>query len=180
MVKIALFLFMILNLFSTSYAKYEKLAYDFSFKSIDGKIIKLEDFKDKVIVVVNVASRCGYTPQYNGLQFLHEKFADDLIVIGVPSNDFRQEPGTNNEIKEFCETNFDITFLITEKTNIIGNKAHPFFKWARENHGVGAIPKWNFHKIIVGQNGKVKKTFSSLTKPESKKFIKAIEFEIKS
>ena len=156
-------------------------AYDFKFDSIDGDQIKLSDYKDKVIVIVNVASRCGYTPQYEDLQELWSNYKErNLVVIGVPTNNFKQEPGSNKEIKDFCETNFGINFPMTEKINVIGNDAHPFYKWAKQNHGIGAIPKWNFHKIIIGKNGKVADTFASFTKPSSKKFLKLIEKEIKN
>ena len=169
------------SFFTKTSANYENLAYDFEFKNIDGKIVKLSNFKDKLIVVVNVASRCGYTPQYEGLQTLWSNYKDKgLIVIGVPTNNFKQEPGNNKEIKDFCETNFGIDFILTEKTSVIGDKAHPFYKWARDNHGISAIPKWNFHKIVIGKNGKVIDTFASFTKPTSKKFISLIEEEIKS
>ena len=135
-------------------ANYSKLVYDFEFNGIDGNKIELSDFKNKVLVVVNVASRCGYTPQYEGLQMLWSNYKNkNLVVIGVPTNNFRQEPGNNKEIKDFCETNFGINFPMTEKTNVIGKDAHPFYKWAKKNHGIGAIPKWNFHKIIIGKNG---------------------------
>ena len=151
-------------------------AYDYEFKSIDGDKIKLSDYKGKVIVVVNVASRCGYTPQYEGLQSLWSNYKNkDLIVLGVPTNNFRQEPGSNKEIKDFCESNFGITFPMTEKISVIGNNSHPFYKWAKEDYGIGAIPKWNFHKIIIGKEGKIVDTFSSITKPSSKKFLKVIE-----
>ena len=151
-------------------------AYNYEFIGIDGNIIKLSDYKDKVIVVVNVASRCGYTPQYEDLQFLWSTYKDkNLVVIGVPTNNFRQEPGTNKEIKDFCETNFGVNFPMTKKIDVIGNNSHPFYKWARKNFGIGAIPKWNFHKIIIGKNGEVAETFSSITKPSSKKFLKIIE-----
>ena len=151
-------------------------AYDYEFNSIDGGLIKLNKYKGKVIVIVNVASRCGYTPQYESLQTLWSEYKDkNLVVLGVPTNNFRQEPGNNKEIKDFCETNFGITFPMTEKINVIGNNSHPFYKWARKDYGIGAIPKWNFHKIIIGKNGKVAETFSSITKPTSKKFLKAIE-----
>ena len=96
-------------------------------------------------------------------------------MIGVPTNNFKQEPGSNSEIKDFCEANFGITFPMTEKTNVIGSNSHPFYKWARKDHGIGAIPKWNFHKIIIGKNGKIEDTFASFTKPTSKKFIQLIE-----
>ena len=162
-------------------ANYSKLVYDFEFNSIDGNKIKLSDFKNKVLVVVNVASRCGYTPQYEGLQMLWSNYKNkNLVVIGVPTNNFKQEPGNNKEIKDFCETNFGINFPMAEKTNVIGKDAHPFFKWAKKNHGISAIPKWNFHKIIIGKDGKVMDTFASFTKPSSSKFIKIIEEEIKN
>ena len=142
---------------------------------------KLEDFKNKVIIVVNVASRCGYTPQYEDLQELWSNYKEkNLVVIGIPTNNFKQEPGTNKQIKDFCETNFGINFPMTEKINVIGADAHPFYKWARQNYGIGAIPKWNFHKIIVGKDGKVADTFASFTKPSSKKFLNLIEKEIKN
>ena len=162
-------------------ANYSKLVYDFEFNSIDGSKIKLNDFKNKVLVIVNVASRCGYTPQYEGLQELWSNYKNkNLVVIGVPTNNFRQEPGTNKEIKDFCETNFGINFPMTEKIEVIGKNAHPFYKWAKENHGISAIPKWNFHKIVIGKNGKVVDTFASFTKPNSKKFLNLIEKEIKN
>ena len=151
-------------------------AYDYEFNSIDGSLIKLNKYREKVIVVVNVASRCGYTPQYEDLQKLWSEYKrKNLVILGVPTNNFRQEPGNNKEIKNFCETNFGITFPMTEKINVIGKNAHPFYKWARKDYGIGAIPKWNFHKIIIGKDGKVAETFSSITNPSSKKFIKVIE-----
>ena len=162
-------------------ANYSKLVYDFEFNSIDGNKIKLSDFKNKVLVVVNVASRCGYTPQYEGLQMLWSNYKNkNLVVIGVPTNNFKQEPGNNKEIKDFCETNFGINFPMTEKINVIGKDAHPFYKWAKKNHGIAAIPKWNFHKIVIGKNGKVIDTFASFTKPTSDKFLNLIEKEIKN
>ena len=164
------------SFFIKASASNEGTAYDYSFNGIDGDLIQLNKYKNKVIVVVNVASRCGYTPQYNGLQTLWTDYKNkDLVVIGVPTNNFRQEPGSNEEIKNFCETNFAISFPMTEKVNVIGSKSHPFFKWAKNSYGIRAIPKWNFHKIIIGKNGKIVQTFSSITKPTSKKFLKVIE-----
>tara|TARA_Y100000992_G_scaffold300499_1_gene269289 strand:- start:2223 stop:2738 length:516 start_codon:yes stop_codon:yes gene_type:complete len=169
------------SFFSKVSANYSKLAYDFSFNGIDGNKIELSDYRNKVIVVVNVASRCGYTPQYEGLQTLYNKYkTKNLVVIGVPTNNFKQEPGSNSEIKDFCETNFGINFPMTEKIAVLGNSAHPFYKWAKDNYGMGAIPKWNFHKIIIGRDGKVSNTFASFTKPMSKKFLESIEKEIKN
>ena len=169
------------SFFTKSNAQYDQLATEFSFNGVQGNAINLSDYKDNVIVVVNVASRCGFTYQYEGLQALWSEYKDKgLVIVGVPSNNFRQEPGTNKEIKDFCETTFGINFPITEKLNVIGTDAHPFFKWAKKNYGSGAIPKWNFHKIIIGKNGKVVETFASITKPSSKKFISTIEKEIKN
>jgi|TARA_B100000780_G_scaffold255141_1_gene203640 glutathione peroxidase len=177
---ITLFIIMF-SFFTKGNAQYDQLATDFSFKGVEGNVINLADYKEKVILVVNVASRCGFTNQYKGLQSLWSEYKDKgLIVIGVPSNNFRQEPGTNKEIKNFCETTFGIDFLITEKMSVTGVDAHSFFAWAKKNYGSGAVPKWNFHKIIIGKNGKVVETFSSITKPTSKKFISAIEKEIKN
>ena len=175
MKKIAI-IFLMLSFFSKAVAENLGSAYDYQFTGIDGKQIELSNYKNKVIVVVNVASRCGYTPQYEDLQTLYDEYKSrGLIIIGVPTNNFKQEPGTNNQIKDFCETNFGITFPMTEKINVIGTDSHPFFKWAKEDFGISAIPKWNFHKIIIGKNGKIQDTFASFTKPTSKKFIKLIE-----
>ena len=169
------------GIFEKASANYSQLVYDFEFNSIDGNKIKLSNFKDKVLVVVNVASRCGYTPQYEDLQMLWSNYKNkSLVVIGVPTNNFKQEPKNNAQIKEFCETNFGVNFPMTEKMDVIGSNAHPFFKWAKKNYGIGAIPKWNFHKIVVGKNGRVLDTFASFTKPSSKKFMNIIDKEVKS
>ena len=173
-------LIMFFGLFSNTQAN-NKLAYEFSFKKIDGGNIDLSDYKNKVILVVNVASRCGFTPQYEGLQKLWAAHQDeDFVIIGIPTNNFNQEPGTNKEIKSFCETNFNIKFPMSEKINVLGGSAHPFFKWAKESYGLGAIPKWNFHKIVISKNGEIIKTFSSLTNPSSKKFVSYIKSQIKN
>jgi glutathione peroxidase len=181
MKKIITIFIIMFSFFTKVNAQYDQLATEFSFKSVGGKTINLSEHKEKVILIVNVASRCGFTNQYKGLQSLSSQYKDKgLIVIGVPSNNFRQEPGSNKEIKDFCETTFGIDFPITEKTNVLGVNSHPFFLWAKKNHGSSAIPKWNFHKIIIGKNGKVAETFASITKPLSKRFISAIEREIKN
>ena len=170
-----------IGIFTKVSANYSNLAYDYTFNNIDGNKLELKDYKNKVILVVNVASRCGYTSQYEGLQKIWTNYEKkDLVVIGVPTNNFKQEPGSNKEIKNFCETNFGIDFPMTEKIDVIGKNAHPFYKWAKDNHGMGAIPKWNFHKIIIGKNGKIVDTFASFTKPTSSKFIRVIEKEIKN
>ena len=179
--KVLLIIFIMFGFFSKTLANYETLAYDYTFKNLDGEIIKLQDYKNKVIVVVNVASRCGFTNQYEGLQKLWTEYKNkDLIVLGIPTNNFKQEPGSNKEIKDFCENNFNIDFPMSEKVDVIGKNAHPFYKWANKNHGISAIPKWNFHKIIIDKNGKVVNTFGSITKPYSKKFINFIDSQIKN
>ena len=173
-----LLLLMIMSFFSTgAFGDYSKLAYDFNFNDLDGSILKLSDYKDKVIVVINVASQCGFTNQYEDMQKIWEKYQDKgVIILGVPSNEFgKQEPGSNKDIKNFCEAKFGISFPMTEKISVKGEDAHPFYIWARENYGKSAIPKWNFHKIIIDKNGKVAETFSSITNPSSKKFIKTLE-----
>ena len=173
----------IMSIFTSAVsANYDKLAYDFHFKDLDGSALNLSEFKNKVIVVVNVASQCGFTKQYEDMQKIWEEYQEvGLIVIGVPSNDFgSQEPGNNKEIKNFCEAKFGITFPMTEKVKVKGEDAHEFYKWAKENHGKSAIPKWNFHKIIVNKNGKVAETFSSITNPSSNKFTKVLEKLLKS
>ena len=177
-----LLLIMIMSFFTTNVtANYDKLAYDFNFNDLDGTPLNLSEYRDKVIVVVNVASQCGFTSQYEDLQQVWEKYqVKGVIVLGIPSNDFgSQEPGSNKEIKNFCEAKFGITFPMTEKVSVKGENAHPFYKWAKKNYGKGAIPKWNFHKIIIGKDGKIEDTFASITKPSSKKFIQAIEEALK-
>jgi len=161
-------------------AKYEKLFFDLSIKNIDNKIMNLSKFKGKTVLLVNVASNCGFTKQYTGLQALYEKYKEkDFIVLGVPSNQFGgQEPGSNNEIKNFCETNFNITFPITNKVDVKGDNAHSLYKWAKENHGNSTVPKWNFHKILINKEGKIQDTFNSFITPLSDKIIKQIELTL--
>ncbi len=151
--------------------------YDFQLKSINGDEIKFDEYKGKAILLVNVASNCGFTRQYNDLQKLWEKYKErDFIVLGVPSNQFgNQEPGTNSEIKDFCETNFNINFPMTSKYEVKGENAHEIYKWAKLSFGKSAIPKWNFHKILINKQGKVEDTFASFTSPMSNKIISKIE-----
>jgi glutathione peroxidase len=158
-------------------AKYDKLIYDFEIKSISGQKIDFSEYKDKVILLVNVASKCGFTKQYADLQKLWETYKDKgLIVVGFPSNQFgEQEPGTNIEIQKFCKVNFNINFPMTTKINVKGENIEPIYKWALENYGKKAIPKWNFYKILINKHGKIEQTYSSMTNPMSKKMIKDIE-----
>ena len=168
----------IMSIFTTvASGNYDKLAYDFQFNDLDGSVLRLSEFKNNIILVINVASQCGFTKQYEDMQNIWEKYQKiGLVVIGIPSNDFgSQEPGNNEEIKTFCEAKFGITFPMTEKVKVKGKDAHSFYKWAKENYGKGAVPKWNFHKIIINKNGKIAETFSSITNPSSKKFTKILE-----
>ena len=161
---------------NSSSADYEKIFYDFKIKSISGDTINLNDYKNKVILLVNTASYCGFTKQYTDLQILWDKYkSNGLVVLGVPSNSFNQEKKNDKEVKDFCEIDFNINFPLTSITSVKGDDAHEIFKWARENYGKSAIPKWNFHKILINRNGKIEDTFSSFTKPTSQKIVKKIE-----
>ena len=160
-----------------SFAKYEKIFFDLSIKNIDGNDLELSKYKNKSILLVNVASNCGFTKQYADLQELWETYKDrGLIVLGIPSNQFGgQEPGTNDEIKKFCEVNFNVNFPMSEKVDVKGENAHLIYLWAKKNYGKSAVPKWNFHKILINTSGKVQNTFSSLTTPTSEKITNEIE-----
>ena len=161
---------------SSSNANYDKIFYDFKINSISGDVINLNDFKGKPVLVVNTASYCGFTKQYEELQTLSDEYkSKGLIVLGVPSNSFNQEKKSNSEVKEFCEVNFNINFPLTTITEVKGDEAHDLFKWAKNNHGKSAIPKWNFFKILINKEGKIEDTFSSFTRPMSKKLIDKIE-----
>jgi len=154
----------------------QKSFYDIEIESINGEIIKLKEYRDKVILIVNTASYCGFTKQYEDLQDLWDKYkSKGLIVLGVPSDSFNQEKKTNNEVKKFCEVNFDINFPLTTITEVKGSDAHEIFKWAENNFGKSAIPKWNFHKILINKQGNVEETYASFTKPTSNKIISKIE-----
>ena len=157
-------------------ANYNKVFYDLQINSITGELINLDKYKNKAVLVVNTASYCGFTKQYDELQELWDTYKSrGLIVLGVPSNSFNQEKKNNSEIKEFCEVNFNIDFPLSTITDVKGDDAHEIFKWAKDNHGKSAIPKWNFHKILINKEGKVEETFASFTKPLSKKIIKKLE-----
>ena len=151
--------------------------FDLSVNSISGDVLNLSKLKGKTILLVNVASNCGFTKQYDDLQNLHESYKNKgLVVIGMPSNQFGgQEPGSETEIKKFCETNFNITFQMTSKYDVKGDNAHPIYMWAKETFGRSAVPKWNFHKILINKEGKVEDTFASFTNPMSKKIINKLE-----
>ena len=150
-----------------------KTFFDFKINSINGEELDLSKFYGKTILLVNVASKCGFTKQYDDLQKLYEDYQDKgLVVIGVPTNQFGgQEPGTESDIKNFCETNFNITFPMTSKYEVKGDNAHPIYIWAKDTYGKSTVPKWNFHKILINKNGKIEDTFASFTGPISKKII---------
>jgi glutathione peroxidase len=142
-------------------------AHEFSFQTIDGDPLPLTRFREKVILVVNTASKCGLTPQYDGLEKLYSEYRDrGLVVLGVPCNQFAgQEPGEEAEIKAFCETRFNVDFPLTAKTDVKGDSAHPFYKWALQQLGEPAEPVWNFHKILIGKNGEAIRAFGPRTDP---------------
>ena len=173
LVGLTIFMFFFKN---SSAGNYEKVFYDFKIESISGEIINLNKYKNKVILIVNTASYCGFTKQYSELQQLWDQYkSKGLVVFGVPSNSFNQEKKNDEDVKKFCEVNFDISFPLSSITEVKGENAHELFKWAADNHGKSAIPKWNFHKILINKEGKVEDTYSSFTKPLSNKIIKKIE-----
>ena len=178
MKKITLFIILIMIFFLKNKvsADYEKTFFNFKINSISGEIINLKDYQNKLVLVVNTASYCGFTKQYDDLQLLWEKYrSDGLIVLGVPSNSFNQEKKADTEVKEFCDVNFNIDFPMTTITEVKGENSHEIFKWAEKNYGKSAIPKWNFHKILINKEGKIEDTYNSFTKPMSKKITSKIE-----
>ena len=155
-------------------------ATDFTFEAIDGRPMPLENFKGKVLLVVNTASFCGFTKQYEGLQALYQRYeAKGLVVIGVPSNDFgEQEPKAEGEIADFCKGAFGVTFPLTTKQTVKGADAHPFYAWAAATLGSANAPRWNFHKYLVAADGQLVSSFSTQTEPMSPKVIAAVEAEL--
>ena len=152
-------------------------AYDFEFIAIDGKPLPLKKFNGEALLVVNVASKCGFTPQYTGLQKLYSEYhARGFEVIGVPCNQFLwQEPAKEMEIAAFCAVQYSVEFPMTEKTAVKGSHAHPFYKWARERLGKAAHPAWNFHKLLVGKDGKLIRAFGPRTEPQADEITTALK-----
>lgn len=153
-------------------------AYDFSFHTLVGhKPLPLSEFRGKVLLIVNTASKCGFTPQYADLEALYEKYKDQgLVILGVPSNDFaKQEPGSDTDIANFCQINYGVTFPMTAKEVVTGKDAHPFYRWARQQLGFGTAPKWNFHKYLINRHGELIDYFYTTTSPKAPRFIKRIE-----
>ena len=152
-------------------------AHDYSFTAIDGRPLELKDFAGKAVLVVNVASYCGFTPQYTDLQDLHEAYGSKgLVVLGVPSNDFgAQEPRGEAEIAKFCDSVYGVTFPLTAKQTVIGPDAHPLYKWIAAQAGEGAAPKWNFHKYLIGKDGSLVGAWPSRVRPGGSEIVEAIE-----
>lgn len=155
--------------------------FDYTVKDINKKEVKLSDYKGKVLLIVNVASKCGFTKQYTGLQEIYEKYKDQgFEVLGFPCNDFGgQEPGSNEEIAEFCSLNFNVTFPMFDKVKVLGDEKEPLFEALTNNTVTGKSNiKWNFEKFIIDKEGNVVDRFRSITKPESKKITSLIEKEL--
>ncbi len=153
--------------------------YDIKINNITGEPIELSDFKDKYLLFVNVASKCGFTDQYKDLQELHEKYKDDLIIIGLPCNQFgNQEPGNEEEISQFCQINYGVTFLLTEKIEVKGGNQHPIYKWLTDKNLNGvksSTVRWNFQKYLLDPSGNLINYWYSTTNPLSKKIIQHIQ-----
>jgi glutathione peroxidase len=162
----------------TATEQHQDNAYEFSFDTLVGhRPLSLDSFRGKVVIVVNTASKCGFTPQYAKLEKLYEKYKDrGLVILGVPSNDFGgQEPGKDEDIANFCQVNYGVTFPMTAKEHVSGKQAHPFYVWANNKLGFGSAPKWNFHKYLIDRHGKLVTYYYSMTSPESPRFIKTLE-----
>ncbi len=159
-------------------AKSKTSFYDLSIVSLQGDPIAFSEFKGKKVLIVNVASKCGFTPQYAGLQEFHEKYGDQLVIIGFPANNFmRQEPGSNEEIALFCEANYGVSFLMSEKVSVKGRDMHPVYQWLTQRSQNGwnrKGPKWNFYKYLVNENGELVAVFDSRTEPASDKIVSKI------
>lgn len=149
-------------------------ASEFEFKNIEGGNLSLSDYIGSPVLVVNTASRCGFTSQYDGLQTLYDKYRDKgLIVIAVPSNDFKQELGEDEKVKQFCKINFNLSVPMTTITHVKGSNAHPFFKWIRKEYGF--VPSWNFNKILLDKDGQMVSSFGSMARPTGWRITKSIE-----
>jgi glutathione peroxidase len=156
-------------------------AWQFTFEGIDGKPIRLADDRGKAILVVNTACLCGYTPQFAGLQKLWTQFHDNgLVIIGVPSNDFGgQDPGTNDEIASFAAKEYGVTFPMAAKQVVVGAKAHPFYRWAAAQRP-NELPRWNFHKYLIGRDGRIARVFDTGIPPTDPRVILAVEAVLKA
>jgi glutathione peroxidase len=156
-------------------------AHEFSLKSIDGEKVSLEKYEGKVLLIVNVASRCGLTPQYEQLQAMHQKYAGKgLVVIGVPCNQFGgQEPGSEADIKQFCSSKYSVTFPMMSKIEVNGKGEDPLYSWLKSQTDKKSDISWNFEKFVVGKDGKVVGRFSPRVKPDAEEVVKAIDAALK-
>ena len=178
LIAIAIIFFSFFSLSNVNTREIPGSAYDFTFVDIDGKNLPLSQFKGKPLLIFNSASKCGFTSQYTGIQKIHENYKNKgLIVIGVPSDNFNQEPGNEEDIKKFCKVNFNISFDLTKKNNVVGSEVHPFFEWLDKNYN--AKPKWNFYKFVINKDGKLENHFSSMIVPSSVKLISTLDKVIK-
>ena len=179
---ILIFLFVITGLSEDSPQLEPQSFYDFHAQDIEGNIISMNDFKGKKVLVVNVASRCGYTPQYEGLQKLYETYGDSLVVLGFPSNDFMwQEPGSNTEIKKFCKTIYGVTFPMFSKIHVKGRKQHPIYDWLSDSKLNGwndDSPSWNFNKYLLDENGAIIELYGADVKPLDTLITRNLQFDI--
>ncbi|MBL4605714.1 MAG: glutathione peroxidase [Flavobacteriaceae bacterium] len=152
--------------------------YHIKINSLQGSPIDFSEYKGKKVLFVNVASKCGFTPQYKDLQKLHNEYQNKLVVIGVPCNQFgKQEPGNSDQIQEFCKVNYGVSFLITEKIEVKGNNQHPLYSWLTkkvENGKKNSSVKWNFQKYLIDEQGKLIDYYYSITKPTSSKITKQL------
>ena len=163
-------------LFSTKSMSSDKSFHDFSIESISGGDISLSDYKNKVVLLVNTASQCGFTPQYAGLQKIYDRYKDDgFVVLGVPSDDFNQELSSDDDVKKFCEIRYGVNFPLTSIQKIKGESAHPLYKWISGNTSVIGQPRWNFHKYLISKEGQILNWFSSMTSPTSDGLLKQVE-----
>lgn len=163
---------------SSNINEQKKSIYDFTMKSIDGEDVSLSKYKGKKMLIVNVASKCGYTKQYKDLQGLHKAYGDKIAVLGFPANNFgKQEPGTNEEIKEFCTSEFDVTFQMFSKISVKGDDMDPLYQWLSTKDANGwndKAPSWNFCKYLIDEDGKLVQFYKSGVNPMSDELIEAI------
>jgi glutathione peroxidase len=168
-----------MSIFFTSPSTSQESFYDLNLKSIDDKNINFSSFKGKFVLIVNVASKCGFTPQYKALEELYNEYKDNLVVIGVPCNQFGgQEPNSQSEIKEFCSANFGVSFLLSEKIKVKGSDKHPLYKWLTEKDKNGTSNSnvnWNFQKYLISDSGELINYFYSTTSPKSSKITAFLE-----
>ncbi|MCS6982064.1 MAG: glutathione peroxidase [Flavobacteriales bacterium] len=158
-------------------SSFAQTLYDFSFTTLDGQTVPFSEFRGKKVLIVNTASRCGYTPQYADLQELHEKYKDKVVIVGFPANNFgAQEPGTNDQIKEFCQKNYGVTFYMSQKVSVKGDDMAPLFRWltTQPNPDFTGDIKWNFEKFLLDENGRLIRRFRSGVNPLDKDILNSL------